>query len=259
MISPEDAADLAPWLGPSFAKILASRDHTQDSVLVQLALQASIATCCARSLSLFCVGFPAKLDGMLTRVFAHMQMIEPQPTSSRWRALTHKSIRSLYPGLEEYAVSELVTTMMRWSGTIFAMSGCRLPTSDCKEKETVPMSLRAQLRRIAEAVFKLARITREEILSTSFEVILAESGQPFVSSAMLNALDEHRHGANNEHITPGNVLCTTELGLRCITKKGRPGSGGILDVEDAFERRILLQPKVVLDSTVDALDKEWEL
>ncbi len=62
-----------PWLGPAFSRILAFRDHTQDPILVQLALQASIVTCCARSLSLFCVGFPSKLDALLSRILAHMQ------------------------------------------------------------------------------------------------------------------------------------------------------------------------------------------
>ena len=62
-----------PWLGPAFSRILALRDHTQDPILVQLALQASIVTCCARSLSLFCVGFPSKLDALLSRILAHMQ------------------------------------------------------------------------------------------------------------------------------------------------------------------------------------------
>ena len=72
-MTPEEAAEIAPWLGASFAKVLVTRDHEQDPVLVQLALQASIATCCARSLSLFCVGFPSKLDGLLSRVYSHMQ------------------------------------------------------------------------------------------------------------------------------------------------------------------------------------------
>lgn len=63
----------APWLGASFARVLAARDHNQDPILVQLALQASIATCCARSLTLFCVGFPSKLDALLSRVFMYMQ------------------------------------------------------------------------------------------------------------------------------------------------------------------------------------------
>ena len=70
----QDMLDSVPWLGPAFARILAVRDHAQDPMLVQLALQASVATCCARSLSLFCVGFPSKLDGLLSRVFSHVQV-----------------------------------------------------------------------------------------------------------------------------------------------------------------------------------------
>lgn len=63
----------APWLGAAFVQALSARDHTQDPILVQLALQASVAICCARSLSLFCVGFPSKLDALLSRVLTHMQ------------------------------------------------------------------------------------------------------------------------------------------------------------------------------------------
>lgn len=69
----QELLDSVPWLGQAFARILGTRDHAQDPMLVQLALQASVAICCARSLSLFCVGFPSKLDGLLSRVFAHMQ------------------------------------------------------------------------------------------------------------------------------------------------------------------------------------------
>ena len=69
----QELLNSVPWLGPAFALILGTRDHAQDPMLVQLALQASVAICCARSLSLFCVGFPSKLDGLLSRVFTHMQ------------------------------------------------------------------------------------------------------------------------------------------------------------------------------------------
>lgn len=71
-VTPEQE-NSTPWLGPALSRILALRDHTQDPILVQLALQASIATCCARSLSLFCVGFPSKLDALLSRILVHMQ------------------------------------------------------------------------------------------------------------------------------------------------------------------------------------------
>ena len=33
-----EAMELAPWLGPGMTKILATHDHTQDPLLVQLAL-----------------------------------------------------------------------------------------------------------------------------------------------------------------------------------------------------------------------------
>lgn len=79
--SPPPSSDTGPlqdeesasWLGAAFVQALSTRDHTQDPILVQLALQSSIAICCARSLSLFCVGFPSKLDALLSRVLTHMQ------------------------------------------------------------------------------------------------------------------------------------------------------------------------------------------
>jgi len=94
---------------------------------------------------------------------------------------------------------------------------------------------------------------------------------------MVNAFNQLHHGTPLSHpsglggvlskvgfngggrVERGNVLCTTELGLRCITRKGTTsnisvnGEGGGKQ-GDVFERRLLLLPKVVLDSAVDALD-----
>ncbi|OBZ72248.1 hypothetical protein A0H81_07927 [Grifola frondosa] len=250
-----------PWLGPALCYVLATRDHTQDPILVQLALQASIATCCARSLSLFCVGFPSKLDALLCRVLAQMHSSEPQATSSRWRALTHRSIRVLYPGLEEYAISELVTTMLRWSTAVFTLSGSS-PAADLARPPSPGLSsLRTQMRRIAEAVYKLARVTREEILSTSFEVVLVEGGEPFEEGQMTNKMREGEPvpGDNHEKVSggeAGSVLCTTELGLRCVTRKdGRDIDLDDEDGGDVFERRMLLPPKVVLDSAMEVIER----
>ncbi|EED77107.1 predicted protein, partial [Postia placenta Mad-698-R] len=260
----------APWLGEAFARVLGTRDHAQDPILVQLALQASIATCCARSLSLFCVGFPSKLDALLSRVLTYMQSAEPQATSARWRALTHRTIRMLYPGLEEYAITELVATMLRWSATVFALAG-----SSPAGEHTPPLVLSTQLRRIADAVYKLARVTREEILSTGFEVVLVESGEEFEDGKMTNKMrdyeeylaDDHGHaGARPDGYAGGDrkvngdqgqvVLCTTELGLRCITRKTSKGAASDEDAQDdLFENRMLLLPKVVLNSGVDAIGR----
>ncbi|KAI0635902.1 hypothetical protein C8Q77DRAFT_600828 [Trametes polyzona] len=275
LVIPPELENCTPWLGPALSRILALRDHAQDPILVQLALQASIATCCARSLSLFCVGFPSKLDALLTRILSHMQASEPQATSSRWRALTHRSIRMLYPGLEEYAVTELVTTMHRWTSAVFMLCGSgSSPTSGPDAS-----SLLAQLRRIAEAVYKLARVTREDILSTAFEVLVVEGGVPFEPRRMLNkmregeadeldlanghghghghgmALNGHGHGKTHTG-EGGRVLCTTELGLRCVTRRETRSSTIEPGADmDAFESRLLLLPKVLLDSAMDVIER----
>ena len=162
----------------------------------------------------------------------------------------------LYPGLEEYAISELVTTMLRWSASVFTISGCSSPPVDGKDKDPVPANLRAQLRRIAEAVYKLAKVTREEILSTSFEIVVVDSGNSFESPDMSNAFQEFQNG---QVVSGDRVLCTTELGLKCVTRKGKggfPADGNDREREgELFERRMLLQPKVVLDSAVDVLEQ----
>ncbi|EMD31350.1 hypothetical protein CERSUDRAFT_119913 [Gelatoporia subvermispora B] len=232
----------APWLGTAFSRILATHDHGQDPMWVQLALQASVATCCARSLSLFCVGFPSKLDALLTRILGYLHSTEPQATSAKWRSLTHRSVRMLYPGLEEYAVTELANTMMRWSHTVFTLSGSTSPMDP---------ALSGRLRRIAEAVFNIARITREDVLSTTFEVMLVDSGDSFEKATMTNKMKEF--DAESSGRSGDKVLCTTELGLRCITRKSK--SVELQGDRGGDESRILLPPRVVLDSAVEAFDR----
>ena len=184
----------------------------------------------------------------------------------------------LYPGLEEYAVTELVTTMLRWSSTVFTLCGsANAPTAS-------DASLHTQLRRIAEAVYKLARVTREDILSTTFDVLIVDSGTPFEPGRMLNKMehDMEEHGSaiadvsglglnangsgmlvgadgdlNVTGAQDGRVLCTTELGLRCVTRRDLKGTSGYPDAsaEDLFESRLLLQPKVLLDSAMDVIER----
>lgn len=139
--------------------------------------------------------------------------------------------------------------MLRWSAAVFDVSGC----SPKDKSDSATSTFRSQLRRIAEAVYKLSLVTREEILSTNFEVVLIESGLLFEGVSMSNAFaDGHATGRSKDG---EKVLCTTELGLKCITRRGKnyapPAKDG--SDTDAFERRILLQPKVVLEEAVDAI------
>lgn len=210
-------------------------------------------------------------------------------------------MHAIYPGLEEYAVSDLSNTMLRYSSSVFNLCGVspaangtgpQVPTKDIVPQLNSP-TLNAQLRRIAEATAKIARVTREDILSTTFEVILVNPSSSFDEVGMINAFREIHFGSQvsspngNGSATPASgvenekqskggstkptkngttvvvknqVLCTTELGLRCVTRKGQTSleNGASVAEEaqssDLFETRVLLAPKVVLDSAVKALD-----
>jgi hypothetical protein len=83
-------------------------------------------------------------------------------------------------------------------------------------------------------------------MSTNFEVVLSEQGRSFDPSCMINAF-----GTFGE--SSGAVLCSTELGLRCVTKKNaRAAADGL--VEGCVDSTMLLLPKVILEGVADLLD-----
>ncbi|KAJ3994252.1 hypothetical protein F5050DRAFT_1575964 [Lentinula boryana] len=237
--------DTASRLGPSIVRILSGRDHSQDPILVQLALQGCISTCVARALSVFCMGFPTKADAVLTQIYSHMYAAEPQPTSSRWRALTHRHIHTMYPYLSDYSANELAETMYRWSADILVVAGCQgYGKGSLASRDGLRARFGEQVRRITKTACKLAQVTKEEIMSTCFEIIAIEHGDVFDPRRMFDSFGEY--GTSR-----GSIITTTELGLRCKTRR----SGEIAGIDDfATEIRMLMPPKVVLDSVLDFVD-----
>ena len=286
--------DSTTRIGPYMTRILVNRDHSQDPLLVQLALQGCVSLCIARALSSFCIGFPSKSDAVLAQIYSHMHINEPQPTSAKWRSLTHQHIHAIYPTLTEYSVNELSDTILRWSADIFVVAGWQSfssPTSTNGPITTVLRSLYLdQIKRISRSVLRLATVAREEIMSTTFEVVVADPTQVFrdTSNSEIDlGLDLNDGTPNNfdrEGLdmvdafaeygeSKGRVLATMELGLRCITRVGAAGgdrplkstgehsnSNGTSNAggdsgETRFEKRMLLLPKVVLESVLEVLDR----
>ncbi|KAG6330081.1 hypothetical protein ID866_9009 [Astraeus odoratus] len=236
--------EITTRIGPGLARLLSTRDHSQDPMLVQLALQGCITFCISRALSSFCIGYQSKANITLTQIYTHMFQSEPQPTSSRWRALAHKHIHELHPELSNYAINEMTDTILRWTLDVFLVSGCSNPQSTPASRESFRTRFQAQVKRISKSACKVAQICREEIMSANFEVVGAESGRPFDAQEMADVFEDY--GASK-----GAVLCTTELGLRCSARK----VAGEASMEESLERRLLLRPKVVLESAVDVIDQ----
>jgi hypothetical protein len=83
-------------------------------------------------------------------------------------------------------------------------------------------------------------------MSTNFEVVLSEQGRSFDPSCMVNAFGTFGESSSA-------VLCSTELGLRCVTKKNaRAAADGL--VEGCLDSTMLLLPKVILEGVADVLD-----
>lgn len=159
--------------------------------------------------------------------------------------MAHKHILELHPELGDYAVNEMTETIFRWSFDLFLICGSTSPHSSPSSREAFRTRFGAQVKCISKSACRIARIIKEEIMSTSFEVVGADSGRAFDAQEMLDAFEDY--GAPR-----GAVLCTTELGLRCSTRKA---STEALGSQETVERRLLLRPKVILESAVDMLDQ----
>lgn len=249
-------------LGPNLARILSNRDHSQDPILVQLALQGCVSMAIARALSSFCIGFPAKSDTVLSQVYSRMALAgmlscmilfipseilptEQQPTFSKWRSLTHRHIHALYPTLADHAVNDLCETILRWSSDVFIIAGCQsYETASTSSRDGLRARFGDQVLRIAKSVTRLARVTREDIMSTSFDVIAVNQSDPYNPNGMSDAFGDY--GASR-----GAILATMELGLRCTTRLRQSESS---EADVRLEQRMLLLPKVVLESVLDVLD-----
>jgi hypothetical protein len=194
----------------------------------------------------------------------------------------------------EYSVNELSDTILRWSVDIFVAAGWQSFSSSTITSGTITAILRNlyldQIKRISRSVLRLAKVAREDIMSTTFEVVVADPTQIFRDSSKSNSeidleLDMDDGMPNNSDKgglnmidafaeygeSKGRVLATMELGLRCITRtvgagramkaigehingNGASSSGGDPD-ETRFEERMLLLPKVVLESVLEVLDR----
>ena len=122
---------------------------------------------------------------------------------------------------------------LRWSMDILILSGTPIPKDNLRNR------FESQLRRVAQSALRIAAVTKEQVLSTNFEVINVEVGRDFERKLMVNLFDEYYAGGAKD----GNgerVLCATEVGLRCFSGAG-------------VDERTLIQPIVILESVVQVI------
>ncbi|RDX56996.1 hypothetical protein OH76DRAFT_1451128 [Lentinus brumalis] len=192
-----DREIVEPALGKEMLKLLEEREHAGDPTLVQFALQAWQVWCVSRVMDAFCYGLPVEVDEALRLIFERMQREEPQPTTSRWRALTYKHARSLLarprmsseppspdaanPSPFNSAPASIVSTTslppplltlteanLRGILAILALSGC----TDARGLHRDPLRSRfgSALSRISARAERISSVVKEGVLSGLFEV-----------------------------------------------------------------------------------------
>ncbi|KAF5342412.1 hypothetical protein D9611_001807 [Ephemerocybe angulata] len=309
-------ADTAARLGGALTHLLATYDHSNDPILVQLALQACVCIAAKRAWESFCLGLPAKSDGVLGAIYRSLRELEPQPTSSKWRSLTHGHIHAIYPSLAAYSANELGETMLRWTLDILTLAGCvgiessastptnanpppnpgslasygltvntNPPSAVLRTQRTATLIL-PKLLHITTALTRLENVLRQDILSTTFDLVIPECGMSFGKEWMVDffgfTAKEAPNGGGGSHSDrreDNKVLGSVEVGLMCRTRVGMHGGGSTPTVANGggmgsilggqgtnmsqqqqggasgavYEERLLLMPKVILESMVDLL------
>lgn len=217
-------------LGPIMTNLLATRDHVGDPTLVQFAIQAWEVCCVGRVLDAFCFGLPAEIDQFLSSVFERMHRIEPQPTTSRWRALTYMHARALLPpsphapGTPPSPFQALNETNLRGLLAILALSGC----TDSRGVRRDPLRTRfgASIARISERTERIASVVKEGTMSGVFEITWVGSKGAGADGARRDKVERWFDWATMENVYAGHgsdrskVLCTVEFGLACVRREG---------------------------------------
>jgi hypothetical protein len=140
-------------------------------------------------------------------------------------------------------VQDIITQILRAWADVLVLCGCA-PSE--LTLDILRPRFGEQTQRVVRSACALARVLHEDIMSTNFEVILSGHGRAFDPSCMANAFGTFRESS-------GAVLCSTELGLRCVTKKNtRVTVDGLF--EGSVDSTMLLLPKVILEDVADMLD-----
>ncbi|KAI0351727.1 hypothetical protein OH77DRAFT_1429301 [Trametes cingulata] len=204
-------------LGPDMIRLLEDRIHAGDPTLVQFALQAWEVWCVSRVLEAFCYGLPAEVDQAFRLIFEHMHREEPQPTTSRWRALTYKHAHTLLaqrrasptdpPSPDSVTPSpfnsappsiasssslpppllSLTEKNLRGVIAILALSGC----TDARGLHRDPLRTRfgSALSRISARAERISSVVKTGVMSGFFEAVWVPPSRSTLASRRSSVVD----------------------------------------------------------------------
>jgi len=127
---------------------------------------------------------------------------------------------------------------------ILVTAGCSAPITNIQEKLKTVFSTKIAV--MVDLAVRLNRAIGEDITSGNMEVVAVGSAMPYDPTKMDNAYEDGQPTSKQDSASI-RVLCPTDLGLQRLSKVSMTG-------EDQWDTKILLKPKVAIESVVDSLE-----
>ncbi|KAI0643477.1 hypothetical protein C8Q79DRAFT_915289 [Trametes meyenii] len=235
---------------PDLPRVLYIANHRDDPILVQLALQAVLATILCDIASPW-KAVSTQHDTLLQSVYAEMcKNAEPQSVFGRWRTMTLTYLRGLVPDQGE-VTSKVVNKLVNFISAILIICGTGESMEDMRQ--FIEQQYGQALQELAMHVIDFRRTVGERVVSRDLYIMTVPPGTPFSSSSM-----EDEYADAKTPSAGGPAFCTSSLGL--VREEHRPPDSGAQVDDDEHRRQvILLKPKVILRSTVEDLYAECKL
>lgn len=135
--------------------------------------------------------------------------------------------------------------MISGFGDILLTAGCTAPKSDISL--ALSSKFTEKLSFLVSLAMRVNKIVGEDVTSGDFEVLAIPPGTAFDVTTMEDSYDDGGSAKGRED-NVSKVLCATDLGLRKKTRMGMTG-------EKQWETKVLLKPKVALESVIEIMDE----
>ncbi|KAG9312277.1 hypothetical protein JVU11DRAFT_7582 [Chiua virens] len=226
-------------MGSTLTNLLSSVLHSEDPLLVQIALQGATVEF-SRWIMMTWDFDGLQAEQPLAEIYNDIRETETQAVGGRWRALTRAHAQKVAlqeADLHSTMVSHISDTLV----IILVAAGCTKSYEDTYRTFTQKFGERVS--NIVKMATRLNKAMGEEVTSADLWPINAASGDKFDKMLMDNFESSGHDSGENV------VLCTTALGLQ---RSEKVVQGDVTD----YKNTTLLKPKVALESVADMLDRD---
>ncbi|KZP05595.1 hypothetical protein FIBSPDRAFT_765642 [Athelia psychrophila] len=219
---------LAELIGPKMVDLLATTEHAQDPLVIQLACQAATSAYCRYIVTSWDVD-DDNFNHLLQEAYFTIHGAEEQSVAGRWRSLTRTHLQSMIHGDADLSFI-IVPRLAAYLADIVMVAGLQAP--EAAIHEVIMQAFEENMTVVVRLALSLNWVTGRDITSADLEPCMVLWETVFDPATMedVHAGPAHLKPKSREESIKkeDHVLCTTDLGLRRTVKlpKDKSGSGG---------------------------------